>query len=165
MSLQHSVWSNVPVDRISDLTADILKIYIFRKKENDTWNSIPILNLDLENTLNLSKISNDIISYVYNSCTWSDFNQFISMMYRQCSICKSNINNVQVILSKPDEELEQIVRKFIVDQFENDVNIIFKYKISILGGVMIDIGSIRIDASYGNMLNKFIGELHESFKA
>lgn len=159
---QNSILKVVPTKYMEQFLQDINLIVSFRNQFPDIWNAIPIYKINMCNLFNFSPFSDTILSYIRQYSTWTNFNLFLSHLSKQ--INKNKVDRACITIAKKNTELENVLKHY-VSEFVAESNITVKYKTSILGGFMLDAGSIRIDASYANILSKLVGELNESFKS
>ncbi|WP_172619022.1 F0F1 ATP synthase subunit delta [Candidatus Cytomitobacter indipagum] len=151
----------IPKEYIKQFSKDINYIVTTRNALPSLWSSMPVSGINALDLLDLSSFSKEIIQHIRNSSTWTDFNEIISQISK--IVLKDEITHAHITIASKNEELESELKQYIL-RADKEANIKFKYKTNILGGFLIDIGSIRIDGSYVNMLSKFIGELNESLK-
>ncbi len=164
MSLESSIWRMILPEHKSEFVEDLLVLHNFKSKHNDLWKKIPLCKINIFDAFKFSEIFETIFKYAYSKYTWTDFNKLISRMYVKCTNDKNYIMNIKITIAKKNDEISQTLQSYFQDIYKNKTTVTVKHKLSILGGFVIDMGSTRIDASYANILNKFIGELNESFK-
>ncbi len=164
MSLEFSIWRIIPIKDKKVFAEDLIKLYYFMHNQSELWNQIPLNSRGLFDSGEFSQLFKMVVQTVYEKCTWQDFNSFISQIYSKCIKSSEYVSKIQITLAKPNEKLSKELKSYLDNMFGDQTQVVTKYKASLLGGFTIDLSSTRVDASYVNMLSKFVGELNASFK-
>ncbi|USO00540.1 MAG: F0F1 ATP synthase subunit delta [Alphaproteobacteria bacterium] len=161
MSDYSEVFTSIPEKYLNDLSAGIRDIYSFKVQNKSLWDKIPLLETNWLDNFNLNDSSKIFLS-ILSQTNWEQFNDILDNFHDYLTIVSQINNQISVITCHHNPEIEKRIEQEIENIIPN-CNITFTANSNILGGFILDIGSTRIDASYANILGKFIGAAHESF--